>query len=270
MNPTGELITRALNAAALDLDWLSGGPNGKTRFALSLEVLRDPTATERVVADSETAGIRSKGGHSDPTGEAAISGNLARLDAQAKGLRRDLADVLDTVQFVRESVTRALYDCELDHPAGYGIHDAMRDVMWCLTIPHTAEAALAHLKRIEAAERALELFHACDHLAHGTQHLRVEVARVLTSAVKPPSEKPKQKPRECCRSCKRFGVESDLMAGSRQWCSLCEQFRRNQQCMPTEAIVRTWASGSSRVTPGMILEAKAAASAPKRKRKGAA
>ena len=60
-----------------------------------------------------------------------------------------------------------------------------------------------------------------------------------------------------------YGLDVDVDRANR--CRRCGDFWRTHGCLPTEAICRAWYSCVDRITPGMILEAKAAGR-PRRKR----
>jgi hypothetical protein len=77
----------------------------------------------------------------------------------------------------------------------------------------------------------------------------------------PPLAQPK---RQACANCARFGLDVDLADSGGRLCGQCKTFRRNHKVMPHEAICRAWASGTSRITPGLIAEAKAHAQRKRR------
>lgn len=77
----------------------------------------------------------------------------------------------------------------------------------------------------------------------------------------PPLAQPK---RQACANCARFGLDVDLADSGGRLCGQCKTFRRNHKVMPHEAICRAWANGTSRITPGLIAEAKAHAQRKRR------
>ncbi len=263
LHAEADLLIRATNAAWVNLHWLLVDPDHPDRYALALAVLADPAAPERAER-GEDAGIRSKGGHSDPTGDQAAASASDLLEA-----RKHLADVseliADTASFVRESVTRACYDAELTSRR-LSLPTAIEDVSYVLKVPHTVRNGFDAYRRTERDEQARELSHAVDLLYRQTCTLRSLVLGHLRSSVRPPVPKPKQKPRLVCVDCDRHGVQSDVAEGSRKRCAKCLRFRKEYPSVaPTATMVRAWADGRERLTPGMIAEAVAASSPRKRR-----
>lgn len=251
--------TKALNAAAVHLGWLTAEP--WTRAATALDVLADVDRRVVIAAGSrDGTGRRSIGGHSDPTATAAG----ARVDAGASGrrlttaIRTDTRDITETAAWLRSTLSGGT---GVPRPPG-DLVAALLDVEWCLTIPHAIGAWSS-----DDAELTNEVDHAVDHLAHACAVLQTRVGRVLRAAARPADDKPRQKPRESCASCARYDVVTDIETGRyARHCRRCGDFRAAHKCLPTEAIVRMWSSGIDRVTPGMIIEAKAARTSKRKAR----
>lgn len=248
---------RACQVAADHLGWLTAEP--WHRAATALDVLADVDRRVLIAAGSrDGTGRRSIGSHSDPTATAAG----ARVDAGASGrrlreaIRFDSRDITETAAWLRSTLSG---DAGVPRPPA-DLTAALLDVEWCLTIPHSIGAWSS-----DDAELTNEVDHAVDHLARQCGVLRTRVHRVLLAAARPADDKPRQKPRESCASCARFDVVTDIETGRyARHCRRCGDFRAAHKCLPTEAIVRMWSSGIDRVTPGMILEAKAARTAKRR------
>ena len=266
--PKGDTVLRALNVAVVHLDWLTGHDGGPDRHALALDILDDPTTLIRTDGDRpDDAGIRSKGGHSDPTGEAATPDPKLTICGQTRNAshhRRTLTDTAALIAYTADDLRQLTAG-----PFGYTVAhiaptlpQARVAATWCLTVPHTVEAALAALVDLEDK---LELAAAVELLAEQTTTLQTTVAGILRSAVRPPTTKPKQKPRLGCQDCARHGVKTDVAPNSKTRCEKCLRFRREYRVPPTSEIVRSWANGRERLTPSMIAEAIATVT-PKTKR----
>jgi len=242
---------RACQVAADYLGWLTAEP--WSRAATALDVLADVDRRVLIAAGSrDGTGRRSIGSHSDPTASAAG----ARVDAGASGrrlreaIRFDSRDITETAAWLRSTLSGGT---AVPRPPA-DLTAALLDVEWCLTIPHAISAWSTDDDAL-----ADEVDHAVDHLARQCGVLHTRVRRVLVAAARPAEDRPRQKPRECCASCARYGVTTDIETGRyARMCRRCGDFRAAHKVLPTEAIVRMWSSGIDRVTPGMIIEAKAA------------
>ena len=266
--PRAETVLRALNVAAIHLDWLTGHDGGPDRYALALDILDDPTTLVRTDGDRpEDAGIRSKGSHGDPTGEAATPDPKLRICGQTRNAsehRRALATSAALIACTADDMqTLASVILSYRLPTSpITLQGARTAALWCHTPPHSIEQALT--ATVDPEER-LELSAAVELLAAQTTELQATVANILRTAVRPPTTKPKQKPRLGCQDCARHGVQTDVAANSKTRCDKCLRFRREYHVPPTSDIVRSWADGRQRLTPSMIAEAIAAA-APKTRR----
>lgn len=241
---------RALNATAAHLDWLTAEPHHRATAARA--ILAD-TATRAAIATGsrDDTGRRTVGAHSDPTAAAAGTtiDSTATDRRNAREIRRATRDLAETARFIRSTIAG------LGHHGPDTLDAALADTLWSLTVPHTVGAWTT-----DHDETRSELDHACGHLATEAASLTALVGRVLRSAVRPPEDKPKQAKRIRCTSCWRWKLDRDVEPGRYAGlCRRCGDFRAANQCLPTEAICRTWAAGSSRITPGMIAEAKASA-----------
>ena len=266
--PRAETVLRALNVAAIHLDWLTGHDGGPDRYALALDILDDPTTLVRTDGDRpEDAGIRSKGSHGDPTGEAATPDPKLRICGQTRNAsehRRALATSAALIACTADDM-RSLASVILGYKLPelpMTLQGARTAALWCHTPPHSIEQALT--ATVDPEER-LELSAAVELLAAQTTELQATVANILRTAVRPPTTKPKQKPRLGCQDCARHGVQTDVAPNSKTRCDKCLRFRREYHVPPTSDIVRSWADGRQRLTPSMIAEAIAAA-APKARR----
>ena len=266
--PKGDTVLRALNVAVVHLDWLTGHDGGPDRHALALDILDDPTTLVRTDGDRpDDTGIRSKGGHSDPTGEAATPDPKLTICGQTRNAshhRRTLTDTAALIAYTADDLRQlaaAPFGYTVTHIAPT-LPQARVAATWCLTVPHTAEAALAALVDLEDK---LELAAAVELLAEQTTTLQTTVAGILRTAAHPPTTKPKQKPRLGCQDCARHGVQTDVAPNSKTRCEKCLRFRREYRVPPTSEIVRSWANGRERLTPSMIAEAIATVT-PKTKR----
>lgn len=241
-------LTLALNAAVVHLSWLNAD---RYQGALKL-VAQVPIDLEAIGSsgggDVETRDRRQIGGHSDPTGDAVASS----ADRQAR-LTDRAETITETARYIRSMVAGKI----LPAPPGT-LTAAQTDLEWCMCIPHAIEA----WKPLSDEDRA-QVHHAVQHVYDEAAALQCEVERALRYSATVAAGRPEPKARQSCRSCARFGLDVDVDRANR--CRRCGDFWRTHGVMPTEAICRAWYACVDRITPGMILEAKAAGR-PRRKR----
>ena len=248
--------TLALNAAWAALWWLVDPEHN--RWAKTLEVLNDPASRVTIERGSgDDTGRRSVGGHSDPTGDAAGAVLEAGLDGrkQARDLRRSVATVAESARFLVATMTEQPYD------GPDTIEHAISDIVWLVTVPHTAEAW-----RTDDDELRNEFDHAIEHLHRGAKLLANRCRSILAGAVreKPKVEQPK---RTACRAHARSG-RPDVLAVRKGLCEDCATFHDLHKVDPHEPIHRAWDYGRRRMSTALIAEAKAEASRRRRKRAG--
>ena len=233
-------LLAAINGAQIHLAWLD---DGRYRQALALlaKVKPDPDEDGQHGGGGNDTGRRSVGSHSDPTGNAVVSA----ADRQAQ--LTDRAEIIcDTARWIRITVAQA------ELPAAPGtLAAALADLTWCTTIPHLITA-----HQPAGAEERRELHVAADLVYHQAGQLQSDVERALRYSATVAAGRPVQKPLVGCKSCNRFGIFAPIER-YREWCRRCGDFHTSHGVLPTEAICRTWNAGINRVTPGMILEAKA-------------
>ena len=257
--------TLALNAAWAALWWLVDPEHN--RWAKTLEVLNDPASRVTIERGSgDDTGRRSVGGHSDPTGDAAGAVLEAGLDGrkQARDLRRSVATVAESARFLVATMTEQPYD----NPDT--IEHAISDIVWLVTVPHTAEAW-----RTDDDELRHEFDHAIEHLHAEAKLLANRCRSVLAEAVreKPKVEQPK---RTECRTHaawrqerKRLNPDAyveEVPATKHGLCDRCRKFKENHKVPPTPAIIDRWERhGNETTPPALIMEAKAAAKTKRKK-----
>ncbi len=255
--------TRALNAAAVHLDWLTADPHH--RAAAARAILAD-TATRATIATGsrDDTGRRTVGAHSDPTAAAAGTtlDSTATDRRNAREIRRSTADLAETARFIRATIAG------LGHHGPDTLDAALTDTLWSLTVPHSVGAWTT-----DHDETRGELDHACGRLATEAASLTALVGRVLRSAVRPPSEKPKQRKLHGCVSCARVKrpdgqptfepVAHDRYA---KFCRWCGEYRAAEGRMPPVAAV-AWMIRHGKAPSTKILAE--ALTAEKARRKGA-
>jgi hypothetical protein len=262
--PKGDTVLRALNVAVVHLDWLTGHDGGPDRYALALDILDDPTTLVRTDGDrAEDTGIRSKGGHSDPTGEAATPDPKLTICGQTRNAshhRRTLTDTAALIVYTADDLRQlaaAPFGYTVTHIAPT-LPQARVAATWCLTVPHTVEAALAALADLEDK---LELAAAVELLAEQTTMLQTTVAGILRTAAHPPTTKPKQKPINECTNCQLHGIGGTLAVSKvGQLCSECDWFRGIYKCQPGRDACRELARrghGNARLSRQMIDDSRA-------------
>lgn len=146
--PRAETVLRALNVAAIHLDWLTGHDGGPDRYALALDILDDPTTLVRTDGDRpEDAGIRSKGSHGDPTGEAATPDPKLRICGQTRNAsehRRALATSAVLIACTADDM-QTLASVILGYKLPelpMTLQGARTAALWCHTPPHSIEQAV--------------------------------------------------------------------------------------------------------------------------------
>jgi len=113
-----------------------------------------------------------------------------------------------------------------------------------------------------ADETTREIDHALALLDETMAWLLAKAGTIQRAGLRPNDEPaPVQAKRVNCANCARFGLDIDVAEGSNRLCGQCKSFRQNHGVMAHEAICRAWAAGTSRITPGLIAEAKAHARA---------
>ncbi len=246
----------AINATVIHLEWLTT----PARYRTALDLLADTGARTTIAVggrDAETQDRRAIGSHSDPTSTTAGT-HLAQAERDtrtARDLQLTARAVIDCARHVRRTTAG------LELPDAGNLSQALADLRWSTTVPHVVTARRFDEPVQEELDHAIVLGHT------QASSLAAAVGTVLRSAVRPPAEKPVQKALDGCRSCARFGIFTPVAESRyRHWCRRCGEFRTAQGCMPSEMICRTWDSGSSRITPGMIIEAKATVRGKRRKR----
>lgn len=238
--------TRALTATVDQLDWLLD--ETYRRIWTALDILGD-TRTRAIIATGsrEPGARRSIGSHSDPTANralAALEGRAAVADSdEAQGIHDHAAVVVDCARWIHITTGGPI------DPEDHDLAVARLQLEWCLTIPHAIGAW-----RTDDDHLADELDHAVDLLHVTARKLRTTVEQTLRSSIKP-----RQQKRKTCANCARWGITADLEPGRYlEVCRRCGDFRAQHHFMPSEQICRVWDRGSSRITPGMVAEAKAA------------
>ena len=248
--------SRAIQATVDHLDWLLD--ETYRRIWTALEILGDTRTRATLATGSSEPGMpRGAGGHSDPTANgvvAALEGHAAVADAnRGQEIEDDASVVVDCAGWIHGTLGGSIWSGHRD------LAVARLQLEWHLTIPHTIGAW-----RTDDDHLADELDHAIELLASTARHLRHDlVEKVLRSSIKP-----KQQAIATCTNCDRFGIRSDLEVGRYlKLCRRCGDFRARHRFLPDDGICRAWDRGSSRITPGMLAEAKAASK--RRRRKGA-
>lgn len=262
--PRAETVLRALNVAAIHLDWLAGHDGGPNRYQLALEILDDPTTLVRSDdTRTEDAGIRSKGGHGDPTGEAATPDPKLRICGHTRNAsehRRALATSAVLIACTADDM-QTLAAAILDYKPPelpMTLQGARTAALWCLTAPHGIERAVT---ATDDLEERLELSAAVELLAEQTTELQATVANILRTAIRPPVAKPKQKPMRGCVSCARDGghfTAIDLHNhGALDMCRVCGDYVAAEgRWLPLGAVKYRNRTGK-RITTKVLAEAMA-------------
>ena len=270
--PPASRLIRLLNEAWVDVHWCA---EGRYDAAVAMLERRDPVldqwarveVSERAEARGRSyddAGRRPKGSHSDPTAAACLGPERDLIDGDLTELRGTHRRLLVDIGWMQAAVTQALYDASTVDYAPATLADAADDLAWCTAIPHTVADAAVHLGRGDRTEDARELRHAVDHITGEAKVLRGLVSAVNAHVAAVRTERPAQ-PK--CPPCIVCAVTVDVRSGR---CGTCREFRRNHGVDRTEAIIRWHQHQPHTTPPRLLIEARAAAKAPKPKRRGKA
>jgi hypothetical protein len=250
---------RALNAATVHLTWLTEKPYDRCTTALRL--LADVDARATIAAGSrDDTGRRAVGGHSDPTAAAAgarvDAGASSRKDSDA--IRYDVRELCELAAFLRFEVC----GCPSSPTVVPSLRSALFNIGWTLTIPHSIGAWSS-----DDPETVREVDHAVDRMAQLSSILATRVRRVLSAAVRPPSEKPVQKALAGCESCARDQGYFEPVAEGRyaKLCRTCGDYKGTmKRNLPVGAVVYMHRHG--KLTQKAIDDALRAEKAPERRR----
>lgn len=215
---------------------------------------------ERIESRRNDGTPRGKGGHSDPTGDAAVR----RAAPGATGDEDELGPTEDNelLSTMSHAVTRieegaadlaAICDVTGPHPAP----DA--------TVDRTSTGRLG---RVTSTLHRLPVhWHQHDGavwiartLAEDARWLRGKAEAIWLESKGETKQVAVQRPLRECSHCSKWRTGT-IGSGTDGLCDEDRNFKRNHGCMSTEPIVRRWEVGMA-ATPGQILEAKAHAKAP--------
>lgn len=260
-------LHRSLAAAIGHLEWFAIPHTVDQIIGLYSEALAGQTMRYRhgVSNDELLEAIRAsgsstpggKGGHSDPTADAALRGQPDAID-DADGT----LGAIDACLALLEDAAR-----RLDHLGA----DSCSQVRW-----HPPQAAGGRqgrlsvvIARLHHATPTLDAAAQLDpdlvdelvrtHIAESAAWLHEKCTEIWRASRGEAMPVAVQRQRLTCEDCARHGVQSDVADNSRTRCAKCLRFRREYHVAPTADIVRSWDAGRQRLTPGMIAEAKAQA-----------
>lgn len=243
---------RALNAMAIHLEWLLD--DRWCRLDRAIEILGDHQTRSTLAGTGDSTGRRSTGTHSDPTAAAvldALEGPVATADRSRVDAMVEALDVLASITaWIRTTMSG-------QHTEPGDAWSTLRSAEWCMTIPHSiaawAPADEATAADVDDALATVELI---------ARRLQLAVEQVLRSVVRKAQPK-----RRRCEVCARHGITTDIAEGRyAHWCRRCGDFLGHHGFEPSEQICRTWDRGVSRITPGMVAEARAAAKGRRKRR----
>lgn len=268
--PPASRLIRLLNQASYDVHHLES--TGTYRAAVAMLADHDPRLIQwQRIAIEERAEVRGRplvtgssgSGHSDPTANAVVGPAGAHLDHQHRELVSQCAIVRDTTGWLVAAVTRAIHDCAIVDYTPPDLAQTLDKLAWLMTVPHTVDNAAHALRLLDRTEDARELGAACETLRDEALVLRAQVSTVLADATRG-TERPAQPKRPACIVC---GSQDDVRSGR---CAKDREFRRNEGFDRTEAIIRWHQHQPHTTPPRLLIEARAAAKAPKPKRRGRA
>lgn len=254
--------TRTATAAAAHLAWCNTIPHTLDQIiGIYVERLSQqgrPLARARLTNDELLGRITGgqgggKGGHSDPTGDAATRGAVDLGDDADETIGQMTAAVADI------AATADL----LDH----GCSDALGQDRWHLTQPtkrqdriRHAEARILHaipLLTTLAGNLTDAMRFQVDAIAESALWLRTKAEGIWLDHRGETLPEARQRTLTVCRIHAQFVKDPPLARhGVGGLCDQCDNFKRNHQAEPTEAIIKRW-DWSKAATPAQILEAKA-------------
>lgn len=255
-----------LTAAISDLNWCLTIPHTLDRIIGLWAEHQDrngrPLSTRRLSNDELVERISSgqgsgKGGHSDPTGNAAVYG------------APDLGDDADETIARLTVATLTIWDatCDLTTTLGHDVtlnptkrHDRIQAAVAQL---HRLDVTDADLGALDLDERDHARWLIADPIASTASWLHTKAESLWLETKGERQQVAQQKPLVACRIHAQWFRDPPL-AVTKGVCQPCARFLENHRCWPTEPILRRYELDQP-ATPGQIIEAKAAA----RGRKGA-
>ncbi|QXC59343.1 hypothetical protein KSP35_13115 [Aquihabitans sp. G128] len=260
-------LAAALTATTRDLTWLCTIPHTLDHVVVVAQELDQRDRRQAAMASAAATGGGSRpSGHSDPTGDQAVAG-IAQSAAEAvRSIDAATALLLDAGRTLGHQVDDALGLDRWHPPAGTGRCGRLRTVE--ARIHRAAPVLDAYLAGLSAAQHTDVEHLVRDQLAETAAWLHAKASGILADARPEDRDQPVQRARRLCTSCSRFGLEVDV-EHYRDRCRNCGNFQQAHGCLPTERIIRTWHAGLNRVTPGMVLEAKAQGQSRARRKRGA-
>lgn len=210
------------------------------------------------------SGPQGRGGHSDPTPAAALSGEPGAVegDETVGMIDASLSDLADSALVLDHLVSDVLGVARWHPPAAMPTRQS-RAAGAVSRLHHLAPGLGAALAAMDSGQQ-----HDADGLlltsiADQSEWLHVKCEGIWlaakgdrrTTASQQPGERPKE-----CQVCSGWRKGTIGSRGGK--CDQCANFASNHGCDPTEAIVRRWEYGKG-ATPAQIIEAQAE---PKRKR----
>lgn len=230
-----------MQAAITALEWVATPiPGSPSRYIGALKAA-DTATRHAALSTGGGGGAPPKGTISDPTGAAAVRG-MGDTDA----LRETHAIVIETAWCIRDDVTRAMYDCRIEHRAPTTAAMALTHLRWACTIPHSAGNAVAAYRRMGRFEEAEQLDTSIELICREATALGGMVAAQLARIVRSPKDVPTQKPMVGCTSCKRDAgawEPVDPRHPKGELCRWCFDVLTEYGCRPTLPLVRMHRQG---------------------------
>lgn len=249
------------DAAIKHLDWCAQVPHTidqlvgiyaeKTRT--TQRPLRHGMTNDEILSSiTQHSGGGGRGGHSDPTAQAALYGEPDAIDDDGT-----LAEIRGTIEAI------GAHALELDDLCAMSVDESV----WRppATDPTLTGQVRDAVSRLHHARPLLDLTAQVHPHADWLLHEIAEAACWLHDKTRgiwdqyrgdqlPVAE---QKAISECGNCKGHGITGTL-ATRDGLCDRCARFQSDNKCLPDQRIVRAWDRGSKSIPNGWVIEAKAA------------
>ncbi len=233
--------------------------------------LSNDELVDGIRAATNAAGF-GKGGHSDPTPEAALRGQPDAIDDDVTldAIDSAVASIAEAAATIDRACSDALGLARWEPEASWNgrqgqLSDAATRLAHlrpnlepALAVPGADVGYIDHLVRADLADNAAWLRTKCEGIwdtSRGAER---------TTTDRQPGRQP-----DPCTNCAGHGITGTL-ATSTGLCTNCQRFQSDEKCLPDQRICRAWDRGSKSIPNGWKIEAKAAFHAQVKSRRGRA
>lgn len=268
MTPRAEAIAAAIG----HLEWCNTAPHTLDKVIgiyaehtsrqgrpLAVGWVDNDTLLDRVLHKEWAGGGNGgKGGHSDPTGTAAVAGVPTLTDDQDETIAQLTYGIRSLADHAQEA--DQLASAALGQPAWDPPRPERRQplVAWSISMLHhlaeTVDAAAAVMTNRDAGELSWILRAG---IAEQAEWVATKAQGIWADSRGESKPEARQKALVPCRIHALHVTDPPLAGLSSGLCDKCDTFKRNHGCEPTGAIIGRW-EWTKAATPSQIMEAKAA------------